>query len=98
MWMMEDKPFAFVIITGVFAMVLLAGLRCRSVYMDPCVMIQPREVHEGWIGTNISILGANTENYNIAYEGKRRQSDEVCFVVKQVTESQYERLMYNENQ
>ncbi len=91
---MSSRTLTCIVFTIVIISVTLGCMGYYHYYSNRCIVSQPRECAGGWIHTNRPIFGSRTHDYYIKYRGQTQKSHEVCFVVKQVTESEYERLMY----
>ena len=92
---MSDKALTFIIYATIIISVTVGGILMYRDKMNPCIITHPSKVVEGWLDHTSVLLSGTVTNYNIKYRGKTKKTHEVCFVVVQVTENQYERLMYH---
>ncbi len=83
---MSTKTITCIVFTAVLVIVLFMGMGYYKGHSNRCIVSQPRECVGGWV---------RIHDYYIKYRGHTQKTHEVCFVVEQVTESQYERLMYS---
>ncbi len=84
------KPIVLAVMLVVFVCCVCVGLAYRDITdVGECVVVQPLEAAHGSISSSGLV-------FHVEYIGTTKGTGEACSVRSQVTESEYERMIYGE--
>lgn len=84
---------ALVIFTAMLLAVAAIASVAYSVAMNPCEIVQPRQLVGGHISTDGGFFAAETA-YRLRYKGRHAHTGKECTVSVRTTEAEYERRVY----